>query len=108
MGVALPPASPLPPAHDAAVCLAVWRNHHMRTVTNYFIVNLSLADVLVTAICLPASLLVDITESWLFGRALCKVIPYLQVSSARLTLRTLLTHQAQPARPCAGLRDPES
>lgn len=54
----------------------------MRTVTNYFIVNLSLADVLVTAICLPASLLVDITESWLFGHALCKVIPYLQVSSA--------------------------
>lgn len=53
----------------------------MRTVTNYFIVNLSLADVLVTAICLPASLLVDITESWLFGHALCKVIPYLQVSS---------------------------
>lgn len=52
----------------------------MRTVTNYFIVNLSLADVLVTAICLPASLLVDITESWLFGHALCKVIPYLQVS----------------------------
>lgn len=55
----------------------------MRTVTNYFIVNLSLADVLVTAICLPASLLVDITESWLFGHALCKVIPYLQVSSAQ-------------------------
>lgn len=69
------------PAHPA-VCLAVWHNHHMRTVTNYFIVNLSLADVLVTAICLPASLLVDITESWLFGHALCKVIPYLQVSSA--------------------------
>lgn len=68
------------PSHPNPVCLAVWRNHHMRTVTNYFIVNLSLADVLVTAICLPASLLVDITESWLFGHALCKVIPYLQVS----------------------------
>lgn len=81
MGMALPPPSPQP-AHPT-VCLAVWRNHHMRTVTNYFIVNLSLADVLVTAICLPASLLVDITESWLFGHALCKVIPYLQVSSAR-------------------------
>lgn len=80
----------------------------MRTVTNYFIVNLSLADVLVTAICLPASLLVDITESWLFGHALCKVIPYLQVSSSWVTLRVLLIHQAQPARPCTGLRDPES
>lgn len=52
----------------------------MRTVTNYFIVNLSFADVLVTIICLPASLVVDITETWFFGNTLCKVVPYLQVS----------------------------
>lgn len=51
----------------------------MRTVTNYFIVNLSLADVLVTIICLPASLVVDITETWFFGATLCKIVPYLQV-----------------------------
>lgn len=52
----------------------------MRTVTNYFIVNLSLADVLVTIMCLPATLVVDITETWFLGDSLCKVIPYLQVS----------------------------
>lgn len=52
----------------------------MRTVTNYFIVNLSLADVLVTITCLPATLVVDITETWFFGQSLCKVIPYLQVT----------------------------
>ncbi|KAK2106355.1 Orexin/Hypocretin receptor type 1 [Saguinus oedipus] len=74
---------------NTLVCLAVWRNHQMRTVTNYFIVNLSLADVLVTAICLPASLLVDITESWLFGHALCKVIPYLQAVSVSVAVLTL-------------------
>lgn len=61
------------------MCVAVWKNHHMRTVTNYFIVNLSLADVLVTITCLPATLVVDITETWFFGQSLCKVIPYLQV-----------------------------
>ncbi|KAL0604942.1 Orexin receptor type 1 [Plecturocebus cupreus] len=74
---------------NTLVCLAVWRNHQMRTVTNYFIVNLSLADVLVTSICLPASLLVDITESWLFGHALCKVIPYLQAVSVSVAVLTL-------------------
>lgn len=63
-----------------SVCFAVWKNRHMRTVTNYFIVNLSLADVLVTIICLPASLVVDITETWFFGNTLCKIVPYLQVS----------------------------
>lgn len=61
------------------VCFAVWKNRHMRTVTNYFIVNLSFADVLVTIICLPASLVVDITETWFFGNTLCKIVPYLQV-----------------------------
>nr|XP_015203966.1 PREDICTED: orexin receptor type 1-like [Lepisosteus oculatus]XP_015203967.1 PREDICTED: orexin receptor type 1-like [Lepisosteus oculatus]XP_015203968.1 PREDICTED: orexin receptor type 1-like [Lepisosteus oculatus]XP_015203969.1 PREDICTED: orexin receptor type 1-like [Lepisosteus oculatus] len=71
------------------VCLAVWRNHHMRTVTNYFIVNLSLADLLVTAICLPVSLVVDITESWFFGQTLCKVIPYLQTVSVSVSVLTL-------------------
>ncbi|XP_067867147.1 orexin receptor type 2-like [Heterodontus francisci] len=71
------------------VCFAVWKNHHMQTVTNYFIVNLSLADVLVTTICLPASLVVDITETWFFGQTLCKVIPYLQTVSVCVSALTL-------------------
>lgn len=74
------------PVFDCAsfsVCFAVWKNRHMRTVTNYFIVNLSFADVLVTIICLPASLVVDITETWFFGNTLCKVVPYLQVRGQR-------------------------
>ncbi|XP_043919802.1 orexin receptor type 2 [Protopterus annectens] len=61
----------------------------MRTVTNYFIVNLSVADVLVTVSCLPASLLVDITETWFFGLTLCKVIPYLQTVSVSVSVLTL-------------------
>lgn len=69
-----------------SVCFAVWKNRHMRTVTNYFIVNLSLADVLVTIICLPASLVVDITETWFFGHTLCKIVPYLQVRRRLLYL----------------------
>ncbi|XP_032877973.1 orexin receptor type 2 [Amblyraja radiata] len=71
------------------VCVAVWKNHHMRTVTNYFIVNLSFADILVTIICLPASLVVDITETWFFGHALCKVIPYLQTVAVSVSVQTL-------------------
>lgn len=58
----------------------------MRTVTNYFIVNLSLADVLVTLTCLPATLVVDITETWFLGNSLCKVIPYLQVLFSRVVV----------------------
>ncbi|XP_028843905.1 orexin receptor type 2 [Denticeps clupeoides] len=74
---------------NTLVCFAVWKNHHMRTVTNYFIVNLSFADILVTIICLPASLVVDITETWFFGNTLCKIVPYLQTVSVSVSVLTL-------------------
>ncbi|XP_026080520.1 orexin receptor type 2 [Carassius auratus] len=74
---------------NTLVCFAVWKNHHMRTVTNYFIVNLSFADILVTITCLPASLVVDITETWFFGQTLCKILPYLQTISVSVSVLTL-------------------
>ncbi|XP_017549538.2 orexin receptor type 2 [Pygocentrus nattereri] len=74
---------------NTLVCFAVWKNHHMRTVTNYFIVNLSFADILVTLTCLPASLVVDITETWFFGETLCRILPYLQTISVSVSVLTL-------------------
>lgn len=62
------------------VCIAVYRNHTMRTVTNYFIVNLAVADFLVILFCLPPSVVWDVTSTWFFGVAMCKVVLYLQVS----------------------------
>ena len=65
---------------NGLVCFAVWRNHSMRTVTNYFIVNLAVADFLVITICLPPTVVGDVTETWYLGRAMCKIVNYLQVS----------------------------
>lgn len=64
---------------NALVCIAVYRNHTMRTMTNYFIVNLAVADFLVLLLCLPFTVLWDITETWFLGLTLCKAVPYLQV-----------------------------
>lgn len=66
---------------NTLVCVAVYRNHTMRTVTNYFIVNLAVADFLVILFCLPPSVVWDVTSTWFFGVAMCKVVLYLQVSS---------------------------
>lgn len=65
---------------NALVCISVYRNHSMRTVTNYFIVNLAVADFLVILFCLPPSVLWDVTETWFFGSLMCKLVLYLQVS----------------------------
>ncbi|XP_018567596.1 orexin receptor type 2-like [Anoplophora glabripennis] len=64
---------------NCLVCVAVYRNHTMRTVTNYFIVNLAVADFLVILFCLPPSVVWDVTSTWWFGTAMCKIVLYLQI-----------------------------
>lgn len=70
---------------NALVCVAVYRNHSMRTVTNYFIVNLAAADFMVILFCLPPTVLWDVTETWFFGTAMCKIVSYIQVSTFLFT-----------------------
>uniref|UniRef100_H2ZFV7 G-protein coupled receptors family 1 profile domain-containing protein n=1 Tax=Ciona savignyi TaxID=51511 RepID=H2ZFV7_CIOSA len=58
----------------------ILRRKHLRTTINYFMLNLALADIMVTIICLPPTLMVDFMESWLVGQFLCKFTPYLQMA----------------------------
>ena len=76
------------------VCFAVWRNPHMRTVTNYFIVNLALADFMVCLICLPPTVIGDVTETWYMGNVMCKIVQYLQVSQYVFFYYTACSHWA--------------
>ena len=61
------------------VCYSVWRSTQLKTVTNYFLANLAAADFLVLLICLPPSVIQDVTQSWFLGAAMCKIFVYLQV-----------------------------
>ena len=63
------------------VAFVVWKNPLMRTVTNYFIANLAVADVLVILFCLPTTVIDDVTETWFMGRAMCKIVKYVQVGT---------------------------
>ncbi|XP_015108917.1 orexin receptor type 2 isoform X2 [Diachasma alloeum] len=74
---------------NSLVCAAVYRNHTMRNVTNYYIVNLAVADLMVIILCLPPTVLWDVTETWFLGNCLCKVIPYLQTVSVSVSILTL-------------------
>ena len=66
---------------NALVCIAVYKNHSMRNVTNYYIVNLAVADFMVILICLPPTVVWDVTGNWFWGKALCKIVLYFQVST---------------------------
>ncbi|XP_052783142.1 orexin receptor type 2-like [Mya arenaria] len=71
------------------VCFAVCRNKEMRTVTNIFMVNLAVADLNVILVLLPSSLLVDVTETWLLGKAMCKISIALGTTCIAVSILTL-------------------
>lgn len=54
------------------VIIAVFREMYLRTVTNYFIVSLAVADILVGGLVMPFSISLEMTNSiWLYGTAWC-------------------------------------
>lgn len=74
---------------NSLVCFAIWRNKSMRTITNIFLVNLSIADLAVIIVCLPSALLVDVTETWFLGTVVCKVHLFLMSVSISVSILTL-------------------
>jgi len=67
---------------NGLVVYVVWFDRRMRTVTNLFIVNLSLADFFVVVVCLPPTVLGDVTETWFMGNVMCKIVLYVQVCAS--------------------------
>ncbi|XP_031618626.1 neuropeptide SIFamide receptor-like [Contarinia nasturtii] len=74
---------------NSFVIAVVLRSPRMRTVTNYFIVNLAVADILVIVFCLPATLMSNIFVPWILGNIMCKVVPYIQGVSVAASVYSL-------------------
>ncbi|XP_028270472.1 alpha-1A adrenergic receptor [Parambassis ranga] len=55
------------------VILSVVCHRHLRTVTHYFIVNLAVADLLLSSTVLPFSAIFEILDRWVFGRVFCNI-----------------------------------
>ncbi|XP_042207059.1 neuropeptide SIFamide receptor-like [Homarus americanus] len=72
------------------VIAVVFRTPRMRTPTNYFIVNLAMADVLVIVFCLPATLLSSIYYPWMLGWIMCKLVAYVQAVSVSASVNSLV------------------
>lgn len=65
---------------NGLVCYVVNSAPRMKTVTNYFIVNLATGDILITFFCVPTSFVSTlILQYWPFGETLCPVVNYSQV-----------------------------
>lgn len=76
---------------NGLVCFVVQNSPRMKTVTNYFIVNLAVGDILMTLFCVPFSFVSTlILRYWPFGSVMCKVVNYSQAVSVFVSAYTLL------------------
>ncbi|XP_066429704.1 neuropeptide Y receptor type 2 isoform X2 [Eleutherodactylus coqui] len=62
----------------------------MRTVTNYFIANLAVADLMVNTLCLPFTLVYTLLDEWKFGIVLCHLVTYAQGLAVHVSTVTLM------------------
>ncbi|MBN3305862.1 NPY2R protein, partial [Amia calva] len=74
---------------NSLVVYTIVRYKNMRTVTNFFIANLALADLMVDSLCLPFTLAYTLLDEWKFGAVLCHLVPYAQALSVHVSILTL-------------------
>ncbi|CAH2301449.1 neuropeptide FF receptor 2 [Pelobates cultripes] len=75
---------------NGVVCFIVLSSKHMRTVTNLFILNLAVSDLLVGIFCMPTTLLDNIIAGWPFGNTVCKMSGMVQGISVSASVFTLV------------------
>ena len=57
------------------VVYVVVRNKSMQTITNIFITNLAVSDIMMCLLAVPFTPLSAFLKSWVFGDALCHIVP---------------------------------
>lgn len=54
------------------------QNQRMRTITNLFLLNLAVSDLLLGVLCMPFTLIGALLRDFVFGELMCKLLPFLQ------------------------------
>lgn len=65
-------------AGNTLVIVTLVQNKRMRTVTNVFLLNLSVSDLLLAIFCMPFTLTGHLLQNWIFGSVMCTLILYFQ------------------------------
>ncbi|XP_058176268.1 muscarinic acetylcholine receptor M3-like [Anopheles ziemanni] len=72
------------------VILTLAQNKRMRTVTNVYLLNLAISDLLLGVFCMPFTLAGQVLRRFIFGSVMCKLIPYFQAVSVSVAVWTLV------------------
>ena len=66
---------------NVSLFLIVYKNPNVRTITNMFILNLAAADILVSVLSMPVTMVTIVKEHWVFGHTACVVLGYFTILS---------------------------
>ncbi|XP_067661248.1 cholecystokinin receptor type A-like [Haliotis asinina] len=75
---------------NVLVIVTLIQNKRMRTVTNVFLLNLAISDLLLAVFCMPFTLVPVLLRDFIFGGAMCIMIRYLQAVSVGASCFTLV------------------
>ncbi|OWF54496.1 cholecystokinin receptor type A-like [Mizuhopecten yessoensis] len=76
---------------NVLVIITLAQNRRMRTVTNVFLLNLSISDLLLAVFCMPFTLVPQLMRQFIFGEFVCVAIRYFQGVSVGVSCFTLVT-----------------
>ncbi|KAJ8001045.1 hypothetical protein DPEC_G00187090 [Dallia pectoralis] len=74
---------------NTLVCHVVIKNKRMHSATSLFIVNLAVADILITLLNMPFTLVRFVNSSWVFGKGMCHISRFVQYCSLHVSTLTL-------------------
>ncbi|CAN0346499.1 unnamed protein product [Lampetra planeri] len=74
---------------NALVCHVVIKNKRMQSATSMFIVNLAIADIMITTLNTPFTLVRFVNNNWVFGKTMCHVSRFAQYCSLHVSTLTL-------------------
>ncbi|GMR53659.1 hypothetical protein PMAYCL1PPCAC_23854, partial [Pristionchus mayeri] len=76
-------------AGNSLVIAVVSSTRRMRTSMNILLLNLAVADLIILLICLPTTVLTDVTKTFWFGVLPCKGIVFVQNTGVYVSILTL-------------------
>lgn len=74
---------------NTIVVITISMTDRLKKVTNYFLFNLAIANLLVTATCMPIHLASWFDHTVMLGQLTCKAMPFLQGTSVCCSIYTL-------------------
>ncbi|XP_053149176.1 kiSS-1 receptor [Hemicordylus capensis] len=76
-------------AGNSLVIYVILKHKQMRTVTNFYIANLAITDIIFLVCCVPFTAALYPLPGWVFGEFMCKFVNYIQQVSVQATCVTL-------------------